>query len=400
MNDITPPRDKAPMGDRSPANDGTRRNDGSTDDTRGRSAQDAAPDLPVLQDSAVARIEAAVLHEISAEGRGRPKPAPRARARRRWLTGAGIAAAFVVGILVAPPIVSAVSGGAMSTAGSADTPTGIAVEDSRGGAVEQSEPGGLADTAESSALAPGAVDSADREIVSTAAATLEVKDIAAAATSITALAESYGGYVESTEIGMSAVDDGVSDPAPADTGHGWIGIRVPSADLTAVMAALADSGDVLSSSVSRQDVTSTAVDLRARVDALKASVQRLTELMSQTGTVAELIEAEVALTDRQAQLEASQQQLAALDDQVAMSSLQVQLTRSDPPAAAPAGFADGLVAGWNGLVASLNALIVALGFLLPWIAVGTVFVLVLVLVRRARRARRARRSPGTSAAES
>lgn len=352
-------------------------------------------DLPELSDAAVTRIERAVFAEIATERPRETAAAARSRARRRrWLTGTGIAAAFVVGVLVTPPILGIVGGSAMSTAGGGDIPTGVALEDSRSGSIDQSAPGAASDSAESSSLAPGAVDVTDREIIATANATVQVKDIADAAAAISALAESHGGYVESTEIGQNVAVDGTSEPAPSDPGYGWISIRVPSADLAAVIDELADSGDVLSSSISKQDVTSTAIDLRARVDATRASVQRLTELMSQTGTVAELIEAEVALTDRQAQLESYEQQLASLDDQVAMSSLQVQLTRTTPPTTAdPAGFADGLLAGWNGLVVSLNALVVAVGFILPWLALAGAVVLVIWLIRRARRTRRAAGEP-------
>lgn len=184
----------------------------------------------------------------------------------------------------------------------------------------------------------------DREIIATARATVQVKSITDAATAITALAEERGGYVESTEIGKAVAVDGTTEPAPADTGYGWISIRVPSAELSEVIAELEESGEVLSSSTSKQDVTSVAIDLRARVDATKASVTRLTELMAQSGSVSELIEAEVALTDRQAQLESYEQQLASIEDQVAMSTLQVELTRTAAPTTAdPAGFGDGLL---------------------------------------------------------
>ncbi len=152
---------------------------------------------------------------------------------------------------------------------------------------------------------------------------------------------------------------------------------------------------MISSSTAKQDVTAVAIDLQARVDSTRASVERLTQLMAQSGSVSELIEAEVALTDRQAQLESYEQQLAALDDQVAMSSLQVQLTRAAAPTTAePSGFGDGLLAGWNGLVVSLNALVIALGFLLPWLAVAAVVILVVWLIRRARRRARRRADAG------
>nr|WP_314841567.1 DUF4349 domain-containing protein [uncultured Microbacterium sp.] len=362
--------------------------------------------LPELSDAALTRIESAVFDEIASE---RPRPArssasaPVRRRRRGWVTAAGIAAAFVVGVLVTPPILGSLGGSSMSTAEGGFS--GSAVDESAMGAPDRSAPGAVGDAvdsnAESSSIAQSDVGAADRDIIATASATVQVDDIAASATEIAELAESRGGYVESTEVGRSEVVDGTSDPAPTGSGYGWISIRVPSADLTSVIDALGETGEVLSSSTSQQDVTSTAIDLRARVEATRTSVQRLTELMSQSGSVSELIEAEVALTDRQAQLESYEQQLASLEDQVAMSSLQVQLTRTAPPTAAdPAGFGDGLFAGWNGLVVSLNALVVAVGFLLPWLGIAALVLLVIWLVRRARRRRRSTNRAPVGGAES
>lgn len=364
--------------------------------------------LPDLSDDAVDRIEAAVFAEIAEE---RPRHAPaaatdRSRARRRrWLTGAGIAAAFAVGVLVTPPILNSLGGGAMSTADGGSALIGGSADQSSSGLADRSTPMGASDVApESSAANPelqatqGDVDTIGRDIVTTGAVTLQVTDITTAADAITALAEAHDGYVESTEVGKSLAVDETTVPAPTDTGYGWISIRVPSADLNAVVEELRESGEVLSSSISTQDVTATTIDLQARIDATSASVQRLTELMAQSGSVSELIEAEVALTDRQAQLESYQQQLSALQDQVAMSSLQVQLTKAPQATTAdPAGFGDGLLAGWNGLVVSLNALVVAVGFILPWVAIAALVVLVIWGVRRARRTRRAR---GTTVTES
>lgn len=355
--------------------------------------------LPELSEEKIARIESAVFAEIAAE-RPRTRPeAQRARTRRRrWLTGGGIAAAFVIGVLVTPPILGAVGGGGSVTADGMSMPGGVSMDSSSSGGTAESAPEALPGSVSDSAIA-GSVD-ADREIVATAQATVQVKSIPDAASAIGALAEEHGGYVESTEIGKSVAVDGTSDPAPADSSYGWISIRVPSADLPEVIAALRDTGDVLSSSTSKQDVTSISIDLQARVDSTRASVERLTELMAQSGSVSELIEAEVALTDRQAQLESYEQQLESLQDQVAMSSLQVQLTREATPTTAdPAGFADGLLAGWNGLVVSLNALVIALGFILPWLAIAGVVVLIVWLIRRTRRNRTARASADDTGAD-
>ncbi|KJL28118.1 DUF4349 domain-containing protein [Microbacterium oxydans] len=350
-------------------------------------------ELPALSDETIARIENAVFSEIAEERAPVAIATTRARARRRrWLTGVGIAAAFAIGVVVTPPILGAVGGGsAMSTADGGSSVA--AVPESVAGAPDRSAdvaPDAASSDSAGLTMAGGEAADAGRDIIATANATLQVKDIGKAADAITALAEQHGGYVESTEVGKALALDDTSAPIPADSGYGWISIRVPSADLPDVIAELADSGEVLSSAISRQDLTSVAVDLRARVDATRASVERLTQLMAQSGSVSELIEAEVALTDRQAQLESYEQQLASIDDQVAMSSLSVQLTRTDTTVAAdPAGFGDGLLAGWNGLVVSLNALVIAVGFILPWAGIAAVVVLVAWLIRRGIRARRA-----------
>lgn len=362
-------------------------------------------DLPDLSDETIARIEESVFAEIATERAHASAPPAEARSRvrrRRWLTGAGIAAAFVVGVLVTPPILGAVGGSSSVTAEGMSTQGGTGADSAPSsperitGVSPESLPDGALSSDVSGEMLPGAaMPDGGREIIATAQATVQVESIPDASTAIAALAEEHGGYVESTEIGKSVASDGTSEPAPApaDSAYGWISIRVPSADLAEVIAALGDTGEVLSSSTSKQDVTSVAIDLQARVDSTKASVERLTQLMAQSGSVSELIEAEVALTDRQAQLESYEQQLAALDDQVAMSSLQVQLTKASTPTTAdPAGFGDGLLAGWNGLVVSLNALVIALGFILPWLAIAGAVVLIIWMIRRTRRNRRIART--------
>lgn len=375
-------------------------------------------DLPELSDAAVERIEAAVFGEIADERPRRAAAAAPGRIRRRrWLTGAGIAAAFVVGVLVTPPILDSVGGMSASTADGGSIPADGGSLPADGGSLpsdgaiedsavspDRSLPGAVGDqapstSAESGAVAPGAVTSPDREIIMTSSATaeIEVDDIREAADTLAELADSRGGYVEGTSVGEARVVDGTSEPTPADSSYGSVSLRVPSDSLPEVMDELAQVGVVVSSSVSKQDVTLTVVDLRARVEATKASVQRLTELMAQSGSVSELIEAELALTDRQAQLESYQQQLTVVEDQVALSLVQVSLQEAPSPATAePTGFADGLLAGWNGLVVSLNALVISIGFLLPWLAVAAVVVLIVWLVRRSRGGRTAVPAPEES----
>lgn len=358
-------------------------------------------DLPELSNERVAHIEQAVFAEIAAERRKAPTAATAAAAvrrktrRRRWLTGLSVAAAFVAGVLITPQILgvtnstSTFSVQSVNSAGSGQREPlyGSATLESADMAgaqpltIEQ-QVGDGQQVGESDSVATG------REIIATASASVRVDSIADAAAEVATLAEEHGGYVESTNIAREMSADDTSMPELPNSGYGWISVRVPSADLASVIDELKSSGEVLSSSISKQDVTSAMIDLRARADASRASVDRLTDLMKQSGTVSELIEAEVALTDRQAQLESYEQQLASMKDQVAMSSLQVELTRATKAAPAdPAGFGEGLLAGWNGLIVTVNALVITVGFLLPWLGVAAVVLVAVWLIRRTRRRR-------------
>ncbi|WP_336645365.1 DUF4349 domain-containing protein [Microbacterium sp. USHLN186] len=369
--------------------------------------------LPPLSDESIARIERAVFDRIADEKRPRTTAPVRHPRRRAWLTGLGVAAAFVAGALIAPPLLDGVGpggpasvqyDGAGSTGfdpsmGQPETADGGA--DSGGADSGDSTSGGMVaprdDPGAKGADAPiGSVDDA-REIITTAQTSLRVKSVARAADAITTLAAEHGGYVESSSLGLDPDAGDIAPEEPRRAGEGRIGIRIPAADLEKVLTALADEGEILRSSISRDDVTATAVDLRARIDAARTSVKRLTELMGKAGSVGDLLSAESALSERQAQLESYEQQLKSLDEQVSMSAIQIELTEQTTPAVAdPAGFGDGLLAGWNGLVAGLNGLVIVVGFLLPWLAIAAVALTAIWLVRR-RRLRVAQRGDTESA---
>jgi len=355
-------------------------------------------ELPPLSDEAVGRIEEAVFAQI-AEERDAEKAhttAVRRRARRRgWLTAGGVAAAFAVGVLVTPAIlhtagsVSAGSSGSSAVSAPYDTSSGAKPLTGATKELSQAAPGSVPGASGGSSSSSSS-SNAPRDVIRTGSATVQVDDVRKAADALAALAKQHGGFVESQQIGSAQTPvrtDGGIVPSPA--GDGWTTLRVPAAELDAVMAALRDQGTVLATTVGTNDVTAATTDLRAQVDSLTASVTRLTQLMSQASSVADLLTAETALTDRQTQLQSAQQQLKDLESQVAMSSVQVTLVREAPTTADPAGFGDGLAAGWKGLIVSLNAIVIAIGFLLPWLAMPAVLALVLWAVVRIRRARRA-----------
>lgn len=369
-------------------------------------------DLPTLDDRRIDEIEQALFAQIARERAERrvreDETSSRTRRRRRtWWAASGAAAAVIVVAAVIAPQLTATTGGAAGSAAPATAPDST-LETSQNGDVAreggapatESAPFALDDTAEEGTAGDAATGDATtgdetvtagaREVVATASATLTVDDPRAAAQAIADAATAAGGYVESVSVGSgtSALPgDAVAWPAPS--GSSWVSVRVPATSLETVMDGLADVGEVETSQVTRDDVTTQAIDLRARVAAGQASVERLTALVSEAASVSDLLAAESTLAERQASLESLQQQLTALESQIALSSLSVQL---DAPAekvdADPAGFGDGVATGWNGLVATFNGIVVGLGFLLPWLAVlGLTAALVWLAVRTTRRRR-------------
>lgn len=349
--------------------------------------------LAPIDDKRLARIEDGVFARIGEDRRREERR--RARRGRMWMAGGAAAAVIAVAAVIAPSVGDVVSGGDDA----AVDPTSAEVSDSGAVAFDASpEMSAEADLRGGAMMADGA------QVISSASATLRVSDPTAALDAIGSAAITRGGYVESSRIGawepVQPIDVMPGAPGPAvspDTSGGWMSVRVPADELPALVEDLAGIGEVVAASIDRTDVTAQVVDLEARVDAAEVSVERLTQLLAQAADVTDLIAAESALAERQATLESYQQQLEMLDDQIAMASLWVTVEpRTSPVAADPAGFTDGVAAGWNGLVATLNAIVIALGFLVPWILVIGVAGAVIWLAVRVIRRRRAKRAAAPS----
>ena len=202
-----------------------------------------------------------------------------------------------------------------------------------------------------------------------------------AAGSVRGIATAAGGYQASADGGGSQIT---------------VSLRVPTDQYDAVLDKLAAVGEVTARSESSQDVTAQSADVNSRVESMTASVARVRALLAQATTIADVISIESELSVREANLESLQQQQAALNGQVAMSTISLSLSAitNDPLTTEPAtpdnGFIAGLNAGWAALVGFAGWVGGAVGALLPFLPLlaGAV-VLVWWLLRRTRRRRAA-----------
>jgi hypothetical protein len=236
-------------------------------------------------------------------------------------------------------------------------------EDRGGRSTDSAATPGIAPEAEYRSQGPadgqGAPEAApDREVISTAWIDLRVDDPRERAAEIVAIVNDVGGRVDhrSEQPGTDEAD------ATAQ-----LTVRVPADQLQSVLDRFEELGTVANLTLDATDVTAQAVDLDARIQSLQRSVDRLLEIISNTTRAEDLISAENALAERQAQLESYQSQREYLSDQVALSTVTVNLSAEPVEPTPAAGFWGGLQRGWDSLLAALKSFAVALGVALPWL---------------------------------
>ncbi|MBD8507844.1 DUF4349 domain-containing protein, partial [Hoyosella sp. G463] len=179
--------------------------------------------------------------------------------------------------------------------------------------------GELREDSAGGALAPRqAPDAVQREVIRHATMTIQVPDPAAASQEAAEAAQRAGGRIDHrTE----------RPPTSQSVGSASLTMRVPADRLDPVIEQLRALGTVSELTISSSDVTIQVVDLDARIDALATSVSRLQEIMGTATSAEDLIAAETALAERQAQLDGLRSQREHLADQVDLSTLDLYLAQ-------------------------------------------------------------------------
>lgn len=268
---------------------------------------------------------------------------------------------------------------AACSAGSSSGPQGTS-EDFKAGGGSAAEPMPL--TGPAPQEAPQAPPQVQRDIVKTATISVTADDLPTAADRASALATEAGGRVDGrTEYGGSAVD----------RARITLTLRVPADKLDGVIDGLKGLGTVESLDMQAEDVTSQRVDLDARIKALQTSVDRLLAIMRDARDPSALIEAESALSQRQADLDSLRAQRAALGEQISYSTVTVDLVAGATGGPAPEqyrGFLGQMERGWDALVDTGSNLLLLVGLLLPWAGAAVVGLALVFGLYRLVRARR------------
>jgi hypothetical protein len=270
------------------------------------------------------------------------RPIRQTQRGRGWWMRAAVGIAVLLLILAA--CATAGSGGAPAEPGNGDGDRGVppAVPDDRDG---ESQP----------SSAPFA-DLAERKIVKTGEITLEVDNIGAAVGEVRAMAVALGGYVGGSNAG-------------AEDERATLTLRIPADRFEEALGRMRDmDGKVRAEGTSEQDVTSSIVDLEARIRNLDASEAQYRLLVERAEKVRDVLSVQSRLDDVRGQIEQLKAQREQLSGLAALSTLTVTLVPASTPLEdASEGWDPG--ATFDKALAALVGLGQGISDLLIWLAI-------------------------------
>ncbi len=199
-----------------------------------------------------------------------------------------------------------------------------------------------------------------------------------------ALARKYGGFVVKSEtrgVGGAAVE-------------AEIVLRVNAERLDAALAELRRFGEVLSESITGQDVTAEYVDVEARLKAKRVLEQRLLALASASTRVEDMLKVETELGRVRSEIEQLEGRSRYLQESARLSAIEVSAVSPSQPSE-PGGESFGSKMkrawsrAWNACTDVAAGLLILVGVLLPIALAGLLALTPLWLwYRRSRRRRR------------
>jgi hypothetical protein len=293
--------------------------------------------------------------------------------------------------------------------GSAGASVGSATRSSGAPLAAPAEDAALSqESAVSIAPAPGGtgkdasqIPAADKLIVRNKTLRIEVGKVPDAVASIRALATKEGADITQLQVATSS-DEPIyrpmtGDPASTESGplQAYVIVRVPADRYAAFIEEAAKLGTVRYQAESTDDVTQQHIDLKARLDNLRAQELRLREFFAKAKNVTEMLQIENELSRVRGEIESFAAQVAYLERQAAMATVSIELTEPKAlvrPSGIDWGVGTAFTNGVRAFVGTLNVLIVLLG---PALALalfigGPAYLIVRALLRRSKKRAAAR----------
>lgn len=246
----------------------------------------------------------------------------------------------------------------------------------------KSEDGGLTGDTDSTVLPEG------RKWIITVNMSAETEDLDALMEALNGKISGLGGYVEDQDSYNGSMYSSRRYRSASLT------VRIPAQRVDEFTEEMSGIANVVSTNLSREDITLSYVATESRAKALQTEEARLLELMEQAETMADLLEIESRLTDVRYELENRASQLRLYDNQVDYATIYLSIdeVQEYTPVEEPTvwerisgGFASSVKGVGNGLL-DLLVWVLAKSPYLVILGGATVGVVVLIKKRKARKA--------------
>jgi len=229
-----------------------------------------------------------------------------------------------------------------------------------------------------------------RRVIRTAELSVETDRPEDAARKVTAIAESKGGFVLSSDTSRWRADDGEETIAVS------VVFRVPANAFDSTLDLVRELGKRVSrETVNGQDVTEEYVDLEARIKAQRAVEDQYLTILKEAKAIHDILEVQQKLGEVRTEIERAEGRRRFLENQTSLSTVTVHFARHiEAIEASGPGFGASIKkAGHDALdvsVTIVNGSIRALGFLVPFgLFIGAPFWLLIRFLSRRRRRRAA-----------
>ncbi|MBE5913945.1 MAG: DUF4349 domain-containing protein [Pseudobutyrivibrio ruminis] len=217
-----------------------------------------------------------------------------------------------------------------------------------------------------------------RKLIYTSYINLESKKFDEDVDAIKELVSANGGYFESTS---SYGNEEYGSRSASFTA------RIPSDKYEAFMNSVGEVGSLASKSESVDDITSSYVDVQARLKSLNTKLERLQELEEQADNLEDLLAIEDRINDVQYQIESYTAQKKAYDDQIDYSTVSIDITEVSTYSEVKADtawnrFVEAFSSSFSGFVAFIQAFVIAIIYLLPYLILIAIILCIIFFVRK------------------
>jgi hypothetical protein len=232
----------------------------------------------------------------------------------------------------------------------------------------------------------------DRLLIVEVTVGVEVADVGSTVSDIIAIGHRYGGQVYGSDVRLT----------DHQSSRGTIVVKLPPANVEAMIADVSALGRQVSRLQNTDDVTDRVTDLKTRIATAQESVERVQRLLADAKDLGEVVLLESQLTTRQTALEQMLAEQRNLGNSTALATLTFELATAPAEVVSATqdephdeGIGHAFAEGGRAFVTAAGAVLIFIGYTAPFLAIALLVGAIPWMIVR-RRARRVAAAPRAS----